>query len=391
MAEMAFMDTYARTGIVLERGKGAYLWDKTGKRYVDFFAGIAVSSLGHGHPALASAIAEQAGKLIHACNYFETEVANRFARRLCVAAGMARVFLANSGCEANEGAIKLARKWARQKWGDKAVGMEILVLEDSFHGRTITTLAATAQEKFHRWYDPFTPGFRAIPRGDIAALRSALASGQVLGLMLEPIQGEGGVNIIGADYITEARKLTQDAGALLILDEIQTGVGRTGSFLAAQSLGVKADIVSLAKGIAGGLPCGAFLCAEALAPVFEAGDHGTTFGGNPVAAAAGNVVLDVVTAPGFLDSVVRKGKRIMDRVTTWKSPIVREVRGKGLMIGIDVTADPHRVMEAGLDRGVIVLTAGQSVVRIVPPLVIDDSEIDEGLTALKGAFEACAG
>jgi acetylornithine/N-succinyldiaminopimelate aminotransferase len=386
MSEAAFMGTFARTGITLEKGRGSLLWDKDGKRYVDFFAGIAVSSLGHGHPALAAAIAEQAGKLLHVCNYYETDVANRFARRLCAASGMARVFLANSGCEANEGAIKLARKWARLKLGDIASSMRILVLEDSFHGRTITTLAATGQDKFHKWFDPFTPGFKAIPRGDIAALKAELAAGGVIGLMLEPIQGEGGVNILDSAYIAEVRKLLSAAGALLILDEIQTGVGRTGTFLAAQGLGLKADIVSLAKGIAGGLPCGALFCAEDLAAVFEPGDHGTTFGGNPLAAAAGNVVLDVLSSPGFYAEIVRKGNNIMETVRGWNSPIVKEVRGRGLMIGIEVTADPHKVMDSGLKRGVAVLTAGSSVVRLVPPLVITDAEIDEGLAALKGAL-----
>ncbi len=390
MSENVFMGTYARTGVVLEKGKGSILWDTNGKRYVDFFAGIAVSSLGHGHPALAAAIAEQAGKLIHVCNYYETEAAGKFARRLCSASGMARVFLANSGCEANEGAIKLARKWARQKRGDAAASMRILVLEDSFHGRTITTLAATGQEKFHKWFDPFTPGFRTIPRNDAAALKAELSSGGVIALMLEPIQGEGGVNLIDPAYLKEARSLLDAAGALLILDEIQTGVGRTGSFLAAQGLGVKPDIVTLAKGIAGGLPCGAFLCAEELAAVFQPGDHGTTFGGNPLAAAAGNVVLDVLGKPGFYEGIVKKGNRIMDAVRSWKSPVVKEVRGAGLMIGIDVTVDPHKVMDSCLERGVAVLTAGASVVRLVPPLVIADAEIDEGLEALKGALDDAA-
>jgi acetylornithine/N-succinyldiaminopimelate aminotransferase len=389
MAESAFMDTFARTGIVLDRGAGSILWDRDGKRYVDFFAGIAVSSLGHAHPGLTAAIAAQAGKLIHVCNYFETDTANRFARRLCTASGMARVFLANSGCEANEGAIKLARKWARLKHGDKAAGTHILVIDDSFHGRTITTLAATAQEKFHTWFDPFTPGFKAIPRNNLDALRAALLGGGVIGLMLEPIQGEGGVNVIDPDYLKAARELTRRAGALLILDEIQTGVGRTGSFLAAQGLGLEADIVSLAKGIAGGLPCGAFLCSEELAGVFQPGDHGTTFGGNPLAAAAGNAVLDVLESPGFYSEVRRKGHKIMETVRAWGSPIVKEVRGAGLMVGIDVSVDPHRVMDAGLERGVAVLTAGSSVVRIVPPLVITDEEIDEGLAALKAALAAC--
>lgn len=383
-----FMDTFARTGVVLERGSGATLWDANGKKYVDLYGGIAVSSLGHAHPGLTKAISEQAAKLIHVCNYFQTEAANAFARRLCRASGMARVFLANSGCEANEGAIKLARKWANQKYQGKR--KSILCLEKSFHGRTITTLAATGQDSFHKYFDPFTPGFVHAPGNDLEALRKAAASGETIAFFFEAIQGEGGVNVMDSGYLRAAAEIAKANDILLMFDEIQTGVGRTGTFLACQGLGIEPDIVTVAKGIAGGLPCGAFLCNDELAGVLGKGDHGTTFGGGPLAAAAGNAVLDVVDSPAFLAEVKRKGRKIMDSVAAWKHPLVKDVRGSGLMIGVQVGTDPHKVMDAALGLGCIVLTAGTDVVRILPPLVISDAEIDEGLALLKRALDACA-
>ncbi len=386
--ENVFMNTFARTGVVFEKGKGATLWDMAGKKYIDFFGGIAVSSLGHGHPALVKAISEQAAKLIHVCNYFQTQAANEFAQGLCSATGMDRVFLASSGCEANEGAIKLARKYANEKYKGKR--KYILCLEQSFHGRTITTLAATGQANFHRYYDPFTPGFVHVPSGDIGALEKAAASGEFIAFMLEPIQGEGGVNVLDPAYLKAAAKIAAEHDILLILDEIQTGVGRTGSFLACQGLGIKPDIVSIAKGISGGVPSAAFLCDKKLASVFSPGDHGTTFGGNPLAAAAGNAVLKIVNNPAFMADVLRKGKKIMDAVRAWKHPLILDVRGSGLMIGIQLSLDPHLVMDKALAAGCVVLTAGKDVVRILPPLVIEDAEIEEGLSLLRGALDACA-
>lgn len=382
-----FMDTYARTGILLEKGSGATLWDSKGRKFIDFYGGIAVSALGHGHPALVKAIADQAAKLIHVCNYFQTAPANAFARRLCEAAGMDRVFLANSGCEANEGAIKLARKWAKEKFSGKR--KYVLCLEKSFHGRTITTLAATGQDSFHRHFDPFTPGFVHVPGNDLEALRKAAASGEVFAFFFEAIQGEGGVNVMDSAYLREAAEIARANDILLMFDEIQTGIGRTGSFLACQGLGIKPDIVTVAKGIAGGLPCGAFFCNERLAGVLGKGDHGTTFGGGPLAAAAGNVVLETVDSPAFLSEVKRKGKKIMGAAASWRHPLVKDVRGAGLMIGLQVGADPHKVMDAAIEQGLLVLTAGADVVRILPPLVISDAEIDEGLPMLRRALDAC--
>jgi acetylornithine/N-succinyldiaminopimelate aminotransferase len=383
-----FMDTFARTGVIFDRGSGATLWDVKGKKYVDFYGGIAVSSLGHGHPELTKAIADQAAKLIHVCNYFQTEPANAFARKLCEASGMDKVFLANSGCEANEGAIKLARKWANQKYPGKR--KFILCLEASFHGRTITTLAATGQDSFHKYFEPFTPGFIHVPGNDLEALKKAAASGEIIAFFFEAIQGEGGVNVMDSDYLRGAAEIAKANDILLMFDEIQTGIGRTGSFLACQGLGIRPDIVTVAKGIAGGLPCGAFFCNDRLAGVLGKGDHGTTFGGGPLAAAAGNVVVDIVDSPAFLAEVKRKGKKIMATISAWKHPLVKDVRGAGLMIGVQVAADPHKVMDAALGLGCVVLTAGKDVVRILPPLVISDAEIDEGLALFRRALDACA-
>lgn len=386
MPESVFMPTFARTGITLERGQGSTLWDDQGRRYIDFYAGIAVSSLGHGHPLLSQAIAAQAAKLIHVCNYYQTAPANRFAERLCQACGMSAVFLANSGCEANEGAIKLARKYS----SDSHAGARtrILSLGGSFHGRTITTLAATGQDGFHRHFGPFTPGFGYLPANDLAALEAELAKGDVVAFMLEPIQGEGGVIPIEANYLRSAAKACAAHDVLLIVDEIQTGMGRTGSFLYSQALGVQADIVTLAKGIAGGVPCGALLCGPKLANVFGPGDHGTTFGGNPLAAAAGLVVLDELEREGFMAEVERKGRRIRQGLESFGSPLLGQVRGAGLMIGVPLACDPHLVMERALRAGCLVLCAGKDVLRILPPLTISDAEIDEGLEILRGVFAA---
>jgi acetylornithine/N-succinyldiaminopimelate aminotransferase len=383
-----FMDTFARTGVVFEKGSGATLWDVKGKKYIDLYGGIAVSALGHAHPGLVKAISDQAAKLIHVCNYFQTEAGNAFARRLCAATGMEKVFLANSGCEANEGAIKLARKYANEKYsGERKF---IVCLEKSFHGRTITTLAATGQDSFHKYFDPFTPGFVHVPGNDLGALKKAAASGEIIAFFFEAIQGEGGVNVMDSDYLRGAAEIAKANDILLMFDEIQTGVGRTGTFLACQGLGIKPDIVTIAKGICGGLPAGAFFCDEKLSKVLGKGDHGTTFGGGPLAAAAGNAVLDVVDSPAFLAEVKRKGKKISGAISAWKHPLVKDVRGAGLMIGLQVGVDPHKVMDEALKRGCVVLTAGSDVVRILPPLVISDAEIDEGLALLKLALDACA-
>jgi acetylornithine/N-succinyldiaminopimelate aminotransferase len=379
-----FMDTYKRTGLVFVRGSGARLWDTQGKEYVDFTAGIGVNSLGHAHPALVAAITAQAGRLIHISNYYQSREALALAEKLCTATGFDRVFLCNSGAEANEGAIKIARKWGASKSPARTT---IVTLEGSFHGRTIATLAATGQPKLRVNFGPFPAGFAYVKANDKAALAKALG-GDVCALMLEAIQGEGGVIPLDESYVREAARLCAERDILFIADEVQCGMGRTGALLTSAKMGVKADVAVLAKGLGGGVPIGAVLARGGAAEVLGRGDHGSTFGGNPLASAAALAVLDAMAAPGFLASVAAKGERLMGAVRAWKHPIVKEVRGKGLMIGIAVNVKPDRIKELCIERGLLVLTAGEDAVRLLPPLVITETDIERGLVLLREAFDA---
>lgn len=379
-----FMDTYKRTGLVLKEGKGARVTDSSGRTYVDFTAGIGVNSLGHGNTALVDAVSAQAARLIHISNYYQSEPALKAARLVCAAAGMDRVFFCNSGAEAVEGAIKIARKRGNSLPRPRS---GIVTLLSSFHGRTITDLAATGQEKLHRHFGPFTAGFRHVAANKLVALDAALDD-SVCAFVYEPIQGEGGVLPLDYDYLRGAARLCRDRGILLIADEVQSGVGRTGSFLASSLAGVEPDVVALAKGLAGGLPIGAVLARGEAAGVLGPGDHGSTFGGNPLSTAAACVVLDILAEPGFLAGVAATGKAMMETIRSWKSPIVKEVRGAGLMMGLVMRIPPDEVKHAALDRGLLVLTAGEDVVRLLPPLVISQEEIDEGLEILKASLES---
>ncbi|HWR11902.1 MAG TPA: aspartate aminotransferase family protein [Rectinemataceae bacterium] len=380
------MNTYKRTGLVLDHGKGATLYTKDGAEYIDFTAGIGVNSLGHGHPKLVKAIADQAARLIHVSNYFMTDISIQMAEKLTAMAGMDKVFFCNSGAEANEGLIKIARKYGSAKNPDKNL---IVTLKGSFHGRTITTVTATGQDKFHKFFGPFTPGFVYVEANNIAALDAALTE-NVCAFLFEPIQGEGGVNPLDADYLKAAEALCKKRDILFVADEVQTGIGRTGAFLAFQKMGIHPDMVGVAKGLAGGVPVGAVMargpCADALQP----GDHGTTFGGNPLASAAAHVVLTELAKPGFMAEVEKKGEKIKAAVRSWKNPLVVETRGMGLMIGIGVTVPPGDVVVACREKGLLVLTAGEDTVRLLPPLVITDDEIDRGLAILKTALDEMA-
>jgi acetylornithine/N-succinyldiaminopimelate aminotransferase len=376
------MNTYKRMGLVLVRGSGSTVEDEDGKKYIDFTSGIGVNSLGHAHPKLVAAIAEQAGKIIHTCNYYQSRESIELSDSLCTRTGMDAVFFCNSGAEANEGAIKIARKC-----GEARRASTIVTLRGSFHGRTIATLAATGQDKFHEHFGPFPAGFVYVDAEDKAALDTALDK-SVCALMLEPIQGESGVIPLSEGYLRYAASLCAERGILLIADEVQCGVGRTGSFLASSPAGIRPDIVTLAKGLAGGVPVGAVLARGEAATILKPGDHGTTFGGNPLAAAAGRVVLAELGSPGFLEGVAKKGERILETVRSWKHLAVKEVRGAGLMIGIVVTVPPDKVKELCIKHGLLVLTAGSDVVRLLPPLVITDMEIDRGLAILKEVLDS---
>jgi acetylornithine/N-succinyldiaminopimelate aminotransferase len=381
-----FMNTYKRTGLVFARGKGATLWATDGAEYVDFTAGIGVNSLGHGHPKLVAAIADQAAKLIHVSNYFLTDISIRLAERLTDMTGFDKVFFCNSGAEANEGLIKIARKYGSAKNPDKNL---IVTLKGSFHGRTVTTVTATGQDKFHQFFGPFTPGFVYVPANDIEALDAALTD-KTCAFLFEPIQGEGGVNPLDIAYLKAAEKLCAERDILFAADEVQTGLGRPGAILACRKMGIHPDMVGVAKGLAGGVPVGAILAKGPCADILQPGDHGTTFGGNPLAAAAAHVVLDEISAPGFMAEVERKGEKIRAAVRSWKNPLVKEVRGMGLMIGVGVAVPPGDVVAACRARGLLVLTAGEDTVRILPPLVITDAEIDRGLAALRATLDELA-
>ena len=373
------LQTYSRNPVAIDHGRGATLWDTEGKEYIDFTSGIGVCSLGYGNEAWAKAIYDQAMKLGHISNLFYTEPYARLASKLVPAAGMAAVFFGNSGAEANEGMIKTARKYSFDKYGPGR--STIITLNNSFHGRTITTLKATGQDHFHEFFFPFTEGFRYAAANDMASLQAA-AGDDVCAVMMELIQGEGGVNPLDADYVQTVAKLCADKDWLLLIDEVQTGVGGTGTLFAYQQFGVQPDVVSFAKGIAGGLPFGGFLTNEKCRAVLGPGDHGSTFGGNPMAAAAGCVVLDTMT-PEFLEQVKAKGQYLRDGIAALNSPCVSGVRGMGLMIGVGVQGMTHRELKDKLmAAGLLTLTAGKDTLRLLPPLVISREEMDKGLAIM---------
>ena len=385
-----FMNTFKRLPVTFVKGEGAWLTDANGKKYLDFTAGIAVNALGHAYPPLVKAISEQAQRLLHTCNYYMSDTSAAFAEKLiaaCSGAGMKKVFLSNSGAEANEGACKIARKYSQDRHGKGR--HTIVTLQGSFHGRTITTLSATGQDVFHKDFGPFTEGFIYIPANDIDALDKALDPATIAGFMLEPIQGESGIKPLSAEYLAAAVRLCAERDILLMFDEIQTGVGRTGTFLACQGCGIKPDIVTLAKGLAGGVPIGAVLAGEKAAEVLQVGDHGSTFGGNPIAAAAGIAVLDTVAQPEFLQEIARKGEKFLNIMASWNHPKITGLRGRGLMLGADITREAWPLLEAGVARaaadipGLLLLTAGKQTLRFLPPYIISDQEIEQGLDILK--------
>ena len=384
--EKVIANNYGSFDVVFQRGEGARLYDVDGKEYIDFVSGIGVNCLGHNHPALVKAVQEQAARQIHISNYYNSDQGLAFAQELLAATGMERIYFGNSGAEANEAAIKLARKYGWLKSQAEGSGKPrnvIVTLEKSFHGRTLATLRATGQEKFHvPAFEPYPAGFRHIPAGDYSALESAFDE-TVCALMIECVQGEGGVNLIDPDWAQAAAAAARKSGAIVICDEVQTGMGRTGSLLASEALGIQPEIVTLAKGIAGGIPIGACLWRGGLRDVFVAGDHQSTFGGNPLACAAGRAVLSQLTSAGFLQRVIQAGEAIRGQVASWNLPCIREVRGKGLMIGIDVEQPAGQIQKACLEAGLCISTAGANTLRFLPPLVITDDEIQKGLDVLE--------
>ncbi|MDE7244553.1 MAG: aspartate aminotransferase family protein [Oscillospiraceae bacterium] len=383
--ESYVMQTYARNPVAIDHGHGATLYDTTGKKYIDFTSGIGVCSLGYANETWAKAIYEQAMKVGHISNLYYTEPYARLASKLVPAAGMAAVFFGNSGAEANEGMIKLARKYSFEKYGKGRA--TIITLQNSFHGRTITTLKATGQDHFHEFFFPFTEGFRYAEANSIESLK-ALSGDDVCAVMMELIQGEGGVNPLKQEYVQEVAALCAEKDWLLLIDEVQTGIGRTGTLFAYQQFGIQPDVVTFAKGIAGGLPFGGFLANEKCKNVLGSGAHGSTFGGNPMAAAAGNVVIDTLT-DDFLAQVKEKGQYLRDGIAALNSPYVSGIRGMGLMLGVGVQGMTHKELKDRLlDKGLLALTAGSDTLRLLPPLVISRDEIDEGLAVMAEVLRA---
>ena len=381
--EQYVMQSYGRHQVAIDHGKGATVWDTEGKEYIDFTSGIGVCSMGYANEGWVNAVTQQASKLAHISNLFYSEPYAKVAQKLCSRTGMADVMFGNSGAEANEAMIKLARKYSYDKYG-KGRGT-IITLHNSFHGRTITTLAATGQDKFHDYFFPFTEGFRYADANDLDSVE-AVAGHDVCGVMFELVQGEGGVLPLDKEFVQKVAQLCAKRDWLLLIDEVQTGVGRTGSLFAFQQYDIQPDVVSFAKGIAGGLPFGGVMANEKCKGVFTAGTHGTTFGGNPVAAAAACYVLDSVD-DAMIQQVQEKGKYIRGQIEAMDLPCLGATRGLGMMIGIDVKGEKtNRELCAKLiQSGLLCLTAGSGL-RMLPPLVITKEEIDKGLAILKEAL-----
>ena len=374
----SYLPVFSRYPIVLDHGEGSYVWDVNGRKYLDALGGIAVNVLGHNYAPLVDAIAEQAKRLIHVSNLYYTEPQADATAKLSALTAGGKVFFGNSGAEANEGAIKAARKYGHMIHSEKS---EIITALGSFHGRTLATLTATGQEKFHNGFAPLPQGFDYVPFNDIAALEAQMSE-NTAAVMLEPIQGEGGVRTPADGYLQQVRALCDKYDTLLIFDEIQTGMGRTGSFYAYESCGVTPDIVTLAKGLAGGVPIGAFIVTEKVAAAFHAGDHGSTFGGNPLACAAANVVLDVIADDAFLGRVKAVGthfkQKLEDLRTKYPAYIV-DVRGTGLILGMEMQKNEvaAAIARRMLEQGVIINCTAGNVLRFIPPLIFTKNEVDE--------------
>lgn len=386
--EKYYLPVFGRYPMVMELGQGCRVWDNEGNEYVDAFAGIAVNSLGYNHPVLVKAISEQAAKLMHCSNLYYTEIQAKALRVVAEATGMDRIFFANCGAEGNEGAMKLARKYGVSKAPTK---YKIISADESFHGRTFDTLAATGHDYYHVGYGPLSPGHVLVPYGDIKALEAQMDD-DVCAVLLEPIQGEGGVHVPSDEYLQQVRALCDKHDALLIFDEVQTGVARTGKWFAYMHSGVKPDILTFAKGIGGGFPVAGFAVPEHLAHVFKPGDHGGTFGGNPLACAAVYATLTTIKSEGLVDKVAENGEYFKNELRKLQEKYpdkVTDVRGCGLMLGMEVAGEGKLIVESCLANNVIVNCTAGNVIRIVPPLIISREEIDIVVAALDKALAAC--
>jgi acetylornithine/N-succinyldiaminopimelate aminotransferase len=384
-ASRVLMNTYAQTPIALERGEGCRVWDREGKSYLDFLGGIAVTALGHSHPLVTAALTDQAGKILHSSNLYHIEPQITLAERLVDKSFADRVFFCNSGTEANEAAIKLVRRYATERFGPQK--RTILCMENSFHGRTMGSLSATGQAKFQKGFEPLLPGFAFAPFNDLAGL-DRVWDPTVAAVLLEPIQGEGGICVPQSAYLQEVKQRCRERQALLVLDEVQTGMGRTGTLFAHEQFGITPDVLTLAKALGNGLPIGALLATEEAAGAFTPGAHAATFGGNHLVTAVAGKVLETIAAPEFLSRVQRTGAYFQGRLQTLVEafPKVRESRGLGLLVGLALDVPGKPVVEACRERGFLINCTQDTILRFAPPLIVREDEIDQLVEALQGLF-----
>lgn len=372
------MHTYGRYDVALKSGKGAVAYDEDGKKYIDVSSGIGVNSLGYCNDGWVNAVSKQAGTLQHMSNYFYCKQASDLAEKLCTLTDMSKVCFGNSGAEANECAIKIARKYSFDKYGNDR--NRIVTLNNSFHGRTVTTLSATGQDVFHNYFFPFTQGFDYVEANDLEQLKNSVTD-KTCAVLLEVIQGEGGVNILDKDYVRQLVKFCNEKDVLVIVDEVQTGIGRTGKLFAYENYDIKPDIVTMAKGLGGGLPIGVCMCGEKLKDVMSPSTHGTTFGANPVVCAGANYVIDTVANKDFLSAVNKKGEHLESRLRAVDG--VKNVRRMGLMVGIELeNADAHQIAAKCVENGLLIITA-KDLLRMLPPLVITVDALDEAVDILE--------
>jgi acetylornithine/N-succinyldiaminopimelate aminotransferase len=384
----SLLPTYARTDLAFERGEGVWLTATTGERYLDFGSGVAVNALGHAHPALVAALTEQAQKVWHVSNIYRIPEGERLAARFCAATFADTVFFCNSGAEAMEAAIKVARKYHAVSGNPDR--FRIITFEGAFHGRTLATLAAGGNKKYLDGFGPVVEGFDQVPFDDLDAVRKAIGP-QTAAILVEPIQGEGGVRVARPQFLRALRQLCDEHGLLLMFDEVQTGMGRTGDLFAYQHLGLTPDILSTAKGIGGGFPLGACLATAEAAKGMTAGTHGSTFGGNPLAMAAGHAVLDVVLAPGFLEQVRRNSLLLRQRLAEIQDrhgDVIAEVRGEGLLLGMRAVVPNGELVDALRAEKLLTIAAGENVVRLLPPLIVNEAEIAEAIARIERACTA---
>ncbi len=387
LSENVIAHTYGRFPILLVKGKGTRVWDKDGKEYLDFVSGLAVCNLGHCHPKVVRAIQDQAEKLIHVSNFYYIEPQIELASLLCKHSFAGSIFFCNSGAEANEGAFKLARKFAREK--NQEDRYEIITMERSFHGRTLATLTATAQEKYHKGYAPLMPGFRYVPFNDLDAVKKAIDS-KTCAVMIEPIQGEGGVNIASKDYLRSLRRICDEQGVLLVFDEVQVGMGRTGKLFTYEHYGMEPDVLTLAKSLAGGVPIGAVLMKKEVGEAFKPGDHASTFGGNPLATAAGVAAVNAILEEGMLENCQTVGDYFLNRLKELQPrfSFIQDVRGKGLILGVELRREGGPIVKEMMAKGFLINCTMGNILRFLPPLIVTREEVDRLVEALEETMKS---